>query len=217
MKKVLLIIICVILFFGIWQTAQGVDLLLKYPTIKQQTPTTGGLPGLIKYIYLFALGACGIVALIAMLIGAIMYVFSAGNPSKASDAKDRIFSAILGIIILLASVLILEIINPDLVNIGFTLPEIKNGGNGGNDYLWTQCHVRNAPIEKYWCPQRQHYYVECNNYYGNKSLAKSICIEECNSKVAIHTGGGVVYCDVYNDSSQCKSMGCHKPPYIYGD
>jgi len=140
MKKILIITISIFFLLGIWQSCQGVELLLKYPKIGTSTPTSEGLPGFIKYIYLFALGAVGIIALLSILIGAIMYVFSAGNPSKASDAKDRIMSALLGILILLAAVLILRTINPDLVNIGFELPEIKpispgggGGGGGGGD------------------------------------------------------------------------------------
>ena len=130
MKKIIIIIL-LFLLWGFWQTVQAADLLLRYPVIAGEEVTTETtLPNLIKYIYLFALAAVGVVALLAMLIGAVKYVLSAGNPSKASDAKDQIFSAILGIILLLASVMILRIINPDLVNIGFRLPGISGGGGG---------------------------------------------------------------------------------------
>lgn len=128
MKKLIIITISIFLFLGLWQTVQAVDLLLDYPDIphagKLGEEGASTLPEVIRYIYMFALGAAGFVALLAILIGAIMYIFSAGNPSKATDAKDRIMSALLGILILLASVLILRTINPDLVNIGFVLPTI---------------------------------------------------------------------------------------------
>ena len=126
MKKLIIITISIFLLLGFWQTAQAVDLLLDYPNIPGagEIEEASTLPEIIRYIYMFALGAAGFVALLAILIGAIMYIFSAGNPSKAKDAKDRIMSALLGILILLASVLILRTINPDLVNIGFILPEI---------------------------------------------------------------------------------------------
>jgi len=42
---------------------------------------------------------------------------SAGSPAKISEAKDRIGSAILGLIIILASFLILKVINPDLITL----------------------------------------------------------------------------------------------------
>jgi len=125
MKKIIIIIL-LFLLWGFWQTVQAADLLLRYPVIAGEEVTTETtLPNLIKYIYLFALGIAGVVALLSMLIGAVRYIMSAGNPSKAGDAKDQIYSAILGIILLLASVIILRTINPDLVNIGFALPEIN--------------------------------------------------------------------------------------------
>lgn len=140
MKIILIAILCLFLLLGLWQGCQAVELLIKdYPTISGQTLTgESGLPEVIKYIYLFGLGAAGFVALLAILIGAIMYVFSAGRPDKAKDAKDRILSALLGILILLASVLILRTINPDLINIGLTLEEIKPVSTG-EETQW-YCH-----------------------------------------------------------------------------
>lgn len=118
MKKLIIIIIFTGLLFGFWQTAKAAELLLEYPSISEYGPTTGGFPGFIKYIYLFALGAVGIIALLAILIGAIMYITSAGQPDKMGEAKDRIMSAVLGVLILLASALILRTINPDLTEFG---------------------------------------------------------------------------------------------------
>ncbi|MBU4284878.1 hypothetical protein KKF60_03300 [Patescibacteria group bacterium] len=131
MKKFLPIIIFIILFAGAWQTCQAIDLLIKdYPSIPgAQSPNemseTSDLPNLVNYIYKFALLACGVVAFISILIGAIQYVTSAGNASKAGDAKDRITQALLGVLILLAAVVILNTINPDLVDISFELPAIE--------------------------------------------------------------------------------------------
>jgi len=109
-----------LLFLGIAKSALAVDLILDYPKI-EGIPAPGEegftLPDLIRYIYLFSIGIVGMVALLFIIIGAFKYVTSAGNPSKAQDAKDQIFSAILGVILLLASVLILRTINPDLVSL----------------------------------------------------------------------------------------------------
>ena len=127
MKKIFFVIIFALLLFGMWQNCYAVDLLLKYPDVPgAQSPNeTSDLPQLINYIYKFALIACGITAFVSILIGAIQYVTSAGNSSKASEAKDRITSALWGILILLSSVLILRTINPDLVSLSISLPEIK--------------------------------------------------------------------------------------------
>jgi hypothetical protein len=141
-KFIFLIGFLILFSFGIWQSCHAQQqLLINYPDIKGalKPGETTDLPQIIKYIYMFSLGIVGIVALLAMIIGAAQYVMSAGNPSKASDAKDRIYSAILGIIILVASVLILRTINPDLVNIGFVLPAITPTGGGGGGTTYSKC------------------------------------------------------------------------------
>ncbi len=155
MKKIIIIIISIFFLFGIWQSCQGVELILKgqYPEIGGKTlEETSSLAEVIKYIYLFALGAVGIIALLCILIGAIMYVFSVGNPSKASDAKDRIMSALLGILILLAAVLILRTISPDLVDIGFELPGINP----------TTLVTAEEDYACYCCPRVPPYILSCN-------------------------------------------------------
>jgi hypothetical protein len=125
MKKLFFILFLVVILMGAWQQCKAVDLLIdKYPDVpgaKSPSETTD-LPELINYIYRFALLACGITAFVSILIGAIRYIFSAGNESVASDAKDQITQALLGVLILLASVLILNTINPDLIKISLSLP-----------------------------------------------------------------------------------------------
>ena len=137
MKKrfynLLLVVTLIVLFGGIFKfvNAQTQTLppqtLISYPTIEGAGTIAFGmsLPEMIKYIYLFAVGICGAIALAAILLGAIKYIGAAGNSSKMADAKEQIVSAILGVVILLSSYLILYTINPDLVKIGLSLPIIK--------------------------------------------------------------------------------------------
>ena len=74
-----------------------------------------GLPQFINYIFVFSLGIVGIVGLIALIFGGFLYMASTGNPQKAAQAKDRIISALLGLLLLLGSYVLLNIINPDLL------------------------------------------------------------------------------------------------------
>lgn len=76
-----------------------------------------GLDTYIKYVYQIALGVVGLMALIVLIIGGVMYMTAAGNASQMSEAKDRIQNAILGLIMALAAYLILYTINPDLVRL----------------------------------------------------------------------------------------------------
>ena len=73
------------------------------------------LPDYIVAIYNFALMIIGIICFGALLYGGFRYLISAGNPTVMADARDQIFSAILGLIILFSSYLILTTINPELV------------------------------------------------------------------------------------------------------
>ena len=76
-----------------------------------------GLPGYIKYLFIFGLAAITFVALAQMMIGGITYILAAGNVAKVEDAKDTIKQALLGLGLLLVSYLLLRTINPDLVNL----------------------------------------------------------------------------------------------------
>jgi len=106
-------------------------------------------------IYKYAIGIIGIIAMMAIAIGGAMWVISAGNPGRISEAKSWITSGILGLALGLGSYLILAIINVDLVvfkPLNMTYiddPDIEGdsdpdqggssgGGTGGGGGPWTQ-------------------------------------------------------------------------------
>ena len=123
-KKIFLlfsfIFILILVFSGLCLAQRGLE--ITYPEIPGLTrPTTvkAILPEYIKYIFGFALIIAGLIAFGAIIYGGVRYLTSAGSPSALGDAKDQIFSAILGLVILFCSYLILTTINPQLV--GLTL------------------------------------------------------------------------------------------------
>ncbi len=78
---------------------------------------------LVSTLFNFLLLLAGLAALMIIIWGGIRYLTSVGDSSKMSDAKGQIFSAILGVVILFASWMILNTINPNLVELtepGFT-------------------------------------------------------------------------------------------------
>lgn len=86
------------------------------------TPPTN--PGqMVLDFYKFALIAGAILAFGAIVYGAIRHVLSAGNPSGKSDAKEWIREALLGLALLVGAYIILNTINPNLVNL--TLPGLQ--------------------------------------------------------------------------------------------
>ncbi len=129
MKKIL--IITILLLFFIAFSAQAYETIIEdYPKLPacegdaecKPGEEGFGLPEFIKYIFLFALGIVGITGFISIIIAGFSLVISTGNPQKAAQAKERITAALLGLLLLLGSWLILHYINPDLLQLGITLP-----------------------------------------------------------------------------------------------
>ncbi|MDP3963035.1 MAG: hypothetical protein Q8Q39_00910 [bacterium] len=98
---------------------KGYQLLVPLPNFAgEEAPDT--LAELVRFIYRWMTRIVAIAAFIMLVVGGMQYVFSGGNQSKASDAKDQIVHALLGLAVVLASYLILNTINPSLVNFGST-------------------------------------------------------------------------------------------------
>ena len=66
-------------------------------------------------IYRFGMLAALLLAMLMIVIGALQYSTSGGDSSKISDAKDRIYKAILGVTLLFGAYILLRTINPELV------------------------------------------------------------------------------------------------------
>ncbi len=122
-KKILTIAIFFSLFFFAFALAQERALEVNYPGF---SASKNLFPEYIKYIFNFVVAVSGFLALGSLVYAGARYLTSAGDPSKMQIAKDRITSAFWGIIIILASFLILQNINPQLTLIDLTTKEFKN-------------------------------------------------------------------------------------------
>jgi len=80
----------------------------------------------LKQIINFGFAVIGILALFMLIIGAYQYLMAAGS-GKAEGAKETITSALLGLILGLCAWVILNKINPDLVNMR-AISQITGGG-----------------------------------------------------------------------------------------
>ena len=104
-------------------------------TLLEPLPTTGDnptfaeyMPGLIRFLVLFAVVA----AVVMIAIGGVMYAGSEAMETQKTG-KSMISDALLGLAIVLLSYLILYTINPDLVNLRLTIPGLPSSSNtGGN-------------------------------------------------------------------------------------
>jgi len=89
----------------------------------QDEPVDAG--SYIKKIYQIGIGIAGVLAVLMIVIGGIEYIASAANPTLKGAAKTRIWAAIGGLILALFSYIILNTINPKLVNFDLSLKKVN--------------------------------------------------------------------------------------------
>lgn len=106
-----------ILLIPIFASAAPIPLNLDYPRFpggpdldKEQS-----LGAIIGWLYYLLVGLSGFAAFVMLVWGGVQWMSSAGNPAAVGDATKRIQSALLGLLLVLSSYIILQIINPGLV------------------------------------------------------------------------------------------------------
>ena len=81
------------------------------------------LPIYIGGLYKFLVGIAGILAVMVIAFGGIVWLFSGGDSGKIGRAKELIIGAITGLFLAFTSYLLLYVINPKLVNFNnFSVP-----------------------------------------------------------------------------------------------
>ncbi len=92
----------------------------------------------IQALYQYGIGIIGILAVITMMVGGIIWVTAAGNDQHIADAKKWIGGSLMGVLIALTSYVILNMVNPALTELSpikiryiakFNLVPIEEGGD----------------------------------------------------------------------------------------
>jgi len=94
-------------------TAQIEDISGKSITINT---TTKALGEYIKNIYNYGVGIAAIVATVVLMIGGFQWIIAGGSGEKIGEAKAWISAALSGLVLVLSSYTLLNLINPNLVN-----------------------------------------------------------------------------------------------------
>ncbi|MEK7658338.1 MAG: pilin [Patescibacteria group bacterium] len=121
MKNKYLLLAFFILLFLFASSSFALALEITYPQIPglvAPSPNCSGSGCLSIYIsYWFGLAIIlsGVLAVISLAVGGVQLIMSAESPENASSAKDRIKGAILGLVLTLASFIIIRTINPVLI------------------------------------------------------------------------------------------------------
>jgi hypothetical protein len=135
MKKTFAILI-ITLSLSLISVTHAVNISLSIPTTggatnpcANPTDTTSCSPGdYISGFYQFALLIGGLVAFGAVVYGGLRYMTSTGNPSGQHEAKEWIWSALLGLVLLVGAYLILNTVNPALTHLNLpTLQQTQVG------------------------------------------------------------------------------------------
>jgi amino acid transporter len=91
-------------------------------TLMEDLPTLGGLtnpdlPSYLGAVYKFGVILAAVLAVLMIVFGGIRYMTAGGNTGSIGDAKDMIWQAILGLLLVLGSWLILYVVNPNLLSL----------------------------------------------------------------------------------------------------
>lgn len=128
-------------------------------------------------IYKLAVNVVGILAVVVMMYGGVLWITAGGNAGKIDNAKSWLAAAATGLVLTLASYTILYQVNPDLVNFGglrvsipdsesmvrnniveecndcgeFTIPVSPNSNNMANQVLTVRLAIAyNNSTNKNW-------------------------------------------------------------------
>jgi len=101
-KKILIFLLFVFLFLGLSSFIFAAEVPLPGwdPEAVERREL---LPEYVRYIFNFSLIIAGLIAFGVLVYAGFCYLTSSGNPTRISDARDRILAAFLGLVILLVS------------------------------------------------------------------------------------------------------------------
>ncbi len=99
------------------------------PTVQLQIPIgigstkITGLGNYIRRLYTYLIGISGVVAGLIIVWAGVTWLTSGGNPEHISSAKQKMGNAFVGLFLILGSYVILQTVNPALINL--RVPPVK--------------------------------------------------------------------------------------------
>mgnify|MGYP006865138778 CR=1 FL=1 len=104
----------------------GIELNLDYPAlpggIDLNDSKNQDITSLIGWVYTFIIAGSGLAAFVMIVWGGLQWMSSSGDTGMISTAKDRIKKALLGLLVILTSFILLNLINPELTALQIPTP-----------------------------------------------------------------------------------------------
>jgi hypothetical protein len=107
--------------------------------------TAPDLGDMVEIFFNWSLSILGIVVFISFFWSGIQWGTAYGNPSKVSQAQERMRQTIFGAILLVSSYVILNVINPDFVGQKTQLPPLKSINNSSSSSIPDKTENPSAP------------------------------------------------------------------------
>jgi hypothetical protein len=93
--------------------------------------STNNLATFFNNLYKYLIGIAAVLAVVMIIWEGLRIATNQDNVSVITDGKGKILSAIFGLILVLAPVLVFTVINPSILNLSLNLQELKTpAGNG---------------------------------------------------------------------------------------
>jgi hypothetical protein len=219
----LIIITSIVLLSASINLAQAQDFIKFKPQIPipgintekamSSDPATGkitsNLLGLyIKGIYDYGLSIAGILAAIVLMAGGLIWLTSAGNETKVGQAKSMIISSITGLVILFSAWIILNTVNPKLLDMqAISVVMITPKSQGF-------CDKEKGPTNDYVTTE-DNKIINNNNQELNGAVCKSneTCFKQGSSW---RCGKTVACCDLTADKPSIYYDYCYNIPNSEG-
>ncbi|MFA5249287.1 MAG: hypothetical protein WC397_01990 [Candidatus Paceibacterota bacterium] len=220
------IILAIAVSMGVISTCSALE--VDYPafgSFAAPTTTTTLLP-YVSYVFGFAIFIAGLIVFGAMIYGGMKYLTSAGNVGASSDAKDRIFSAIIGLAILLLSFLGLSLINVSVTKIELT-PLQKEGVtikfDNGSEKVYSSSvskfpdGLKVAAISFDENKYKVYFYFQDGMQGDRNSVTPGVVGDDPKSMAINYTNDGVQLCFIDGGRTPCEFIGQSTPNFGSND
>lgn len=209
-----------------------VELYAPIPGANQAAESVSGLSDYLVKIYNFGIAIAGILAVIMIVRGGVMYVaaFYAGNVVKTQGGMEYVKSALTGLAIVLLSYLIIYTVDPRLTNpkdVFMNIPEaVCQGGFANTDSLENckgKCTIGSLTIDPIelkadWDSTTKCCKCDSSSDQDPLSAARNKCTEDCKNDASKCAGGNKDKCwgEFFNGKCVCRETKFESPEQCSG-